>query len=76
MVGLESADAESQMDASSNTGTRFSKKVVAAVLAGAAVLLAPVAVHLLQQPAPTHSSVEYMSEEDEQFGTKMEVGYC
>lgn len=71
MVGLESTDAESQMDASSNTGTRFSKKVVAAVLAGAAVLLAPVAVHLLQQPAPTHSSVEYMIEEDEQFGAKM-----
>merc|ERR1712048_1157150 len=47
------------------------KKVVAAVLAGAAVLLAPVAVHLLQQPAPTHSSVEYMIEEDEQFGAKM-----
>lgn len=70
MVPLESTDAESQMDASSNTGTRFSKKVVAAVLAGAAVLLAPVAVHLLQQPAPTHSSVEYMIEE-EQFGAKM-----
>merc|ERR1712241_1184362 len=64
-------DAESQVDASSTTAPRFSKKVVAAVLAGAAVLLAPVAVHLLQQPAPTHGSVVEMIEEDEQFGAKM-----
>jgi len=65
-----STDAESLVDVQS-TGTRFSKKVVAAVLAGAAVLLAPVAVHLLRQPAPAQGAVLNWIEADEQFGAKM-----
>jgi len=53
------------------TGTRFSKKVVAAVLAGAAVLLAPVAIHAWQ-PALLHGSVDSVQMEVEQFGAKMD----
>jgi len=64
-------DAESQMYASP-TGTRFSKKVVAAVLAGAAVLLAPVAIHLRQQTALTQGSVVDWIEDQETFGAKMD----
>merc|ERR1719414_1451486 len=64
-------DAESQMYASP-TGTRFSKKVVAAVLAGAAVLLAPVAIHLRQQTALTEGSVVDWIEDQETFGAKMD----
>jgi len=66
-------DSESQVGAmvGSSTGTRFSKKVVAAVLAGAAVLLAPVAIHLAQ-PALLHGDVESAQIEDELFGAKMD----
>jgi len=69
------ADSEIQvaaLEGSSTGGARFSKKVVAAVLAGAAVLLAPVAIHLRQQqPALERGSVEWAIE-DEQFGAKMD----
>merc|ERR1712038_1731434 len=51
---------------------RFSKKVVAAVLAGAAVLLAPVAIHLAQ-PALLHGDVDSVQIEAEQFGAKMDA---
>jgi len=57
--------------ATAETRTRFSKKLVAAVLAGAAILLAPVAIHL-RQPALTHASVVDWQMEQEQFGAKMD----
>merc|ERR1719436_1257973 len=71
MIPCATTDAESQIDASS-TGTRFSKKIVAAVLAGAAVLLAPVAIHLRQQTALTQGSVVDWIEDQETFGAKMD----
>jgi len=55
----------------SSTGMRFSKKVVAAVLAGAAVLMAPVAIHLAQ-PALLQSDVDSVQVEAEMFGAKMD----
>merc|ERR1719305_1992682 len=68
-----SSDCESHMveRVGSSTGTRFSKKVVAAVLAGAAVLLAPVAIHM-RQPALQQGSVVEWIEQQETFGAKMD----
>merc|ERR1719229_1789882 len=71
MDRIPCTDSESQLVDSSQTGTRFSKKVVAAVLAGAAILLAPVAIHL-GQPALLHGSVDYVQSEAETFGPKMD----
>jgi len=71
MDSIPCTDSESQLVDSSQTGTRFSKKVVAAVLAGAAILLAPVAIHL-GQPALLHGSVDYVQSEAETFGAKMD----
>jgi len=62
------SDSESQVD-NSETGTRFSKKVVAAVFVGAAVLLAPIAIHMRQ--SVVSDSVDYLRTEDEQFGVNM-----
>jgi len=74
-VPCANTDSESQMAAEmlagSSTGTRFSKKVVAAVLAGAAVLLAPVAIHM-RQPALQQGSVVEWIEQQETFGAKMD----
>jgi hypothetical protein len=68
-------DSESQVAdvlANSSLGTRFSKKVVAAVLAGAAVLLAPVAIHLAQPTLLQQGELESVQIDAETFGPKLD----
>jgi len=72
-MNYSAADAESQAaDLLANaSGSRFSKKVVAAVLAGAAVLFAPVAIHLAQ-PALQHGDVSSVQIDAELFKPKLD----
>merc|ERR1712079_39293 len=53
-------------------GPRFSKKVVAAVLAGAAVLFAPVAIHLAQPALLQQGDVESVQTDVEVFSAKLD----
>jgi len=69
------SDSESQAAdvlANASPGSRFSKKVVAAVLAGAAVLFAPVAIHLAQPAVLQQSDVESVQIDAEVFKPKLD----
>merc|ERR1719188_1894326 len=67
--GSQVADGESQVA----DGPRFSsKKVVAAVLAGAAVLFAPVAIHLAQPTLLQQGDVESVEIDAEVFKAKLD----
>merc|ERR1719429_798684 len=70
------SDSESQADdvllANASPGSRFSKKVVAAVLAGAAVLFAPAAIHLAQPAVLQQSDVESVQIDAEVFTPKLD----
>jgi len=69
------SDTESQVTnvlVESSPGPRFSKKVVAAVLAGAAVLFAPVAIHLAQPALLQQGDVESAQSEAEVFSPKLD----
>merc|ERR1719278_1524951 len=68
------SDAESNnvLVADPSPGPRFSKKVVAAVLAGAAVLFAPVAIHLAQPALVQQGDVESVQVDAEVFGSKLD----
>jgi len=72
-MGHGTSDSENRAEllVDSSQGTRFSKKIVAAVLAGATVLLAPVAIHL-GQPALLRGSLDSVQNE-EQFKSKMDL---
>jgi len=65
------SDQESQVTVTD--GPRFSKKVVAAVLAGAAVLFAPVAIHLAQPAFLQQGDVESVQMEVESFKPKLDA---
>jgi len=69
------SDTESQVTnvlVESSPGPRLSKKVVAAVLAGAAVLFAPVAIHLAQPALLQQGNVESAQSEAEVFSPKLD----
>jgi len=69
------SDAESQATnvlVESSPGPRFSKKVVAAVLAGAAVLFAPVAIHLAQPTLLQRGDVKSVEIDAEVFKAKLD----
>jgi len=69
------SDTESQATnvlVESSPGPRFSKKVVAAVLAGAAVLFAPVAIHLAQPTLLQQGDVESVEIDAEVFKAKLD----
>merc|ERR1719325_282429 len=69
------SDSESQADdrlANASPGSRFSKKVVAAVLAGAAVLFAPAAIHLAQPAVLQQSDVESVQIDADVFTPKLD----
>jgi len=73
-VSMETrSDSESQVGVLENSpGTGgFSKKVVAAVLAGAAVLLAPVAIHLAQPAILQQGAVDSVQIDAETFASKL-----
>jgi len=67
-MNFGSWDAESQVA----DGPRFSKKVIAAVLAGAAVLFAPVAIHLAQPAILQQGDVQSVQIEVETFKPKLD----
>jgi len=54
-------------------GRRFSKKIVVAVLAGAAVVLAPLAIHLGQRSLLWRVAVDSLQTKDEQFLAPMDA---
>jgi len=69
---MYSTDTESNVLVDSSPGPRFSKKVVAAVLAGAAVLFAPAAIHLAQPAFLQQGDVESVQIDAEVFGSKLD----